>query len=227
MVWQPPGHCPSCTARGRPGWPRSPHTQAPSMAGLPSLELRNVDAHLLLPLGPACSGPPGAGAQGQGLWEQVSLPPLGASCPCCSLGGRGGPPGGERPGLGPACLRLACLGPALGRPCCWRPLRRWHRTLGGVGRQQGFHIWLQDSGGAGRGPALGSTWAGAGAREGWPGRPAGSSVPWGWAQDREGLPPDGLAWPRLPPWGGTFRGGGARCPAQWEGRGPRQPAATA
>lgn len=43
------------------------------------------------------------------------------------------------------------------RPCGWRAPKKAAQNLWGVGWQQGFHIWLKDSGGAGRGPGLDST----------------------------------------------------------------------
>lgn len=43
------------------------------------------------------------------------------------------------------------------RPCCWWPPKKAAQNLWGVGRQQGFHIWLKDSDGAGRGPGPDST----------------------------------------------------------------------
>lgn len=172
------------------------------------------------------SGLRGAGAQGQGPWE-VSCLRCGRPVPRRSLGRREerGPPGGEaRAGTSSGGTDVHVAGGPRGG--CTEP---W-----GVGRQQGFHIWPQDSGGAGRGPGLNSTGLGptccrpAGQGQG-PGRGRagraglrGAVYHGGRAQDREGLPPQ-AAWPSLPPWGGTLGGGGAQRPAQWEGRGA-QPA---
>lgn len=158
-------------------------------------------------------------AAGSGLWSWGSGPgavgagePASAvaSCPC----GRPLTPG--RGGRGQGGVLLGARGRGWDqlregrRPCCWWPPEKAARSLWGGGAVGSSHLAVGQRWGRGR----------AGAREGWPGRPAGSCTTAGGRTEEASQQ---AAWPRpLPGAGGTL--GGGRCPVSGSVGGSGSPA---